>query len=277
MRSASLSKAERHMVVRVASCPLVGPPPWVRVRRLRPACGAQPVGARSSELQMTTRDETEPEVKRPAEPPRASRELLGRRNRAREEPTHSRPRFRETRARADAAARPAARAARSRHERHERPPPRTTDDPPITVEVLEPGLATSSTRWVERDAQVALAEVAMARGNHPTDGFWRPPTEDGAPRVLNCSVSMSRGRFFDAVARSVLASRRPRSSRRAARPCAPRAPPTRTCRRWTRLTTELMVYYDERQGHLLAQGQRAQRRAQRPPGRLLLARQPLLV
>ena len=120
-------------------------------------------------------------------------------------------------------------------------PPRTTDDPPITVEVLEPGLVHIK-HALGRDAQVALAEVAMARGNHPTDGFWRPPTEDGAPRVLNCSVSMSRGRVFDAVGRFpasfVEACGAAVRTARAADPHMPAMDPTHL----------LMVYYESGRG-----------------------------
>ena len=120
-------------------------------------------------------------------------------------------------------------------------PPRTSDDPPITVEVLEPGLVHIK-HALGRDAQVALAEVAMARGNHPTDGFWRPPTEDGAPRVLNCSVSMSRGRVFDAIGRFpasfVEACGAAVRTARAADPHMPAMDPTHL----------LMVYYESGRG-----------------------------
>ena len=119
-------------------------------------------------------------------------------------------------------------------------PPRTTDDPPISVEVLEPGLVHIKNA-LGRDAQVALAEVAMARGNHPTDGFWRP-AEDGAPRVLNCSVPNSRGRVFDAIGRfpaafvdACAASVR---TARAADPHMPAMDPTHL----------LMVYYEKGKG-----------------------------
>ena len=120
-------------------------------------------------------------------------------------------------------------------------PPRTSDDPPISVEVLEPGLVHIK-HALGRDAQLALAEVAMARGNHPTDGFWRPPTEDGAPRVLNCSVSMSRGRVFDAVGRFpasfVEACGAAVRTARAADPHMPAMDPTHL----------LMVYYESGRG-----------------------------
>ena len=120
-------------------------------------------------------------------------------------------------------------------------PPRTADDPPITVEVLEPGLVHIK-HALGRDAQVALAEVAMARGNHPTDGFWRPATEDGAPRVLNCSVPMSRGRVFDAIGRFpaafVEACAASVRTARAADPHMPAMDPTHL----------LMVYYESGRG-----------------------------
>ena len=119
-------------------------------------------------------------------------------------------------------------------------PPRTTDDPPITVEVLEPGLVHIK-HALGRDAQVALAEVAMARGNHPTDGFWRP-AEDGAPRVLNCSVPNSRGRVFDAIGRFpttfVEACATSVRTARAADPHMPAMDPTHL----------LMVYYESGKG-----------------------------
>ena len=119
-------------------------------------------------------------------------------------------------------------------------PPRTSDDPPITVEVLEPGLVHIKNA-LGRDAQVALAEVAMARGNHPTDGFWRP-AEDGAPRVLNCSVPNSRGRVFDAIGRFpttfVEACATSVRTARAADPHMPAMDPTHL----------LMVYYEKGKG-----------------------------
>ena len=120
-------------------------------------------------------------------------------------------------------------------------PPRTSDDPPITVEVLEPG-PVHIKHALGRDAQVALAEVAMARGNHPTDGFWRPPAEDGAPRVLNCSVPNSRGRVFDAIGRFpaafVEACAASVRTARAADPHMPAMDPTHL----------LMVYYESGRG-----------------------------
>ena len=119
-------------------------------------------------------------------------------------------------------------------------PPRTSDDPPITIEVLEPGLVHIKNA-LGRDAQVALAEVAMARGNHPTDGFWRP-AEDGAPRVLNCSVPNSRGRVFDAIGRFpaafVEACAASVRTARAADPHMPAMDPTHL----------LMVYYESGRG-----------------------------
>ena len=81
----------------------------------------------------------------------------------------------------------------------------------------------------------------MARGNHPTDGFWRP-AEDGAPRVLNCSVPNSRGRVFDAIGRFpaafVEACAASVRTARAADPHMPAMDPTHL----------LMVYYEKGKG-----------------------------